>query len=455
QVRICSSSNASASTQQEHEPLAGPRRNKSKLGCRECKAKRVKCDEAYPICKRCQRQGLVCSSAPRSSQWQVETPWLSLQPSTLVNRRLLQYWLEKVSQTLVIDPENNPFPFLTLEYITQSPALLHAIQSVSANHEQYYSAIAPIIALEEHGKAIACLRREINRSQHAPTAHFLTILLLALAQGADSDMTDYGKQHLFGARALIKSMLQDTSMSTTNYHAFRLCLGMYLYWDACSSFLVDPCEPDGLNLLNMSDTVHRIGDWHHPMYGTCSKLLFMIGNVGRYCRHILDSPQNRDLLQEAILEGQLTTWKASPPNPGLGHLYEAFRKHGLIFLYRARAHAKSSCLADPGPSETQEYLIQQYAEETVRHLMQIPATSNYLNFQALPLVTAGSELSGSNHFLRDQVRHRLRAIYSLNRLPTNLLALQGLEEIWDGRDSGNQSFWLLHMLQNDRRLLLG
>lgn len=453
QVTVRSSSQAS--TQQEHEPLAGPRRNKSKLGCRECKAKRVKCDEAYPTCKRCQRQGLVCSSAPRSSQWQVETPWLSLQPNTLVNRRLLQYWLEKVSQTLVIDPGNNPFSNLTLENIAQSPALLHAIQSFSANHEQYYSANAPIIALEEHGKAIACLRREINQSQNTPSAHFLTILLLALAQGADADATDYGKQHLFGARALINSMLQDTSMSTTNDLAVRLCLGMYLYWDACSSFLVDPCEPDGLDLLNMSNAVHRIGDWHHPMYGTCSKLLFMIGNVGRYCRQILDSPQNRDLLQEAVLEAQLTTWKTSPPDPGLGHLYEAFRNHGLIFLYRARAHAQSSCLADPDSSQAQESLIQQYAEEAVRHLMQIPATSNYLNFQSLPLVTAGSELTKLNHVMRDQVRHRLRAIYSLNRLPASLLAIQCLEEIWDARDSGNPSFWLLHMLQNDRRLLLG
>lgn len=98
--------------------------------------KRVKCDEAYPTCKRCQRQGLVCSSAPRLTQWQVETPWLSLQPKTHVKPRLLQYWLEKVSQVSVIDPENNPFSFPLLEHIAQSPALLHAIQSVSASHEQ-------------------------------------------------------------------------------------------------------------------------------------------------------------------------------------------------------------------------------------------------------------------------------------------------------------------------------
>ena len=452
QVTVNSSLNPN--TQQEHESLPSRPRNKSKLGCRECKAKRVKCDEAFPTCKRCQRQGLVCSSVPRPTQWQVETPWLSLQPRTHVNSRLLQYWLEKVSQASVIDPEDNPFSFPILEHVTKSPALLHAIQSVSANHEQYFPAKTPILALEERGKAIACLRREMNKVQRAPYTQFLTIILLALTHVADSDPKEYGKQHLLGARALINSMLQDISMSTTNDPMIRLCLGIYLYWDMCSSFLVDPCEPQVLDLLNISIAVHRMGDWHHPMYGTCSRLLFIIAHVGRYCRRVHDMPQSRNPTQEAMLEAQLTTWVTSPPNPDLGHLYEAFRNHGLVFLYRSRAHALGGCPTDPGVTEVQESLILQYAEETVRHLLLIPASSNVINFQSLPLLAAGSELTESNHFLRDEVRGRLRAIYSLNRLPANLMALQLIEELWDARDSGTPSFWLSHTLQKDWRLLL-
>ncbi|KAI9034921.1 Zn(II)2Cys6 transcription factor [Aspergillus affinis] len=449
------SSSLHPSTQQEHESLPARPRNKSKLGCRECKTKRVKCDEAYPTCKRCQRQGLVCSSVPRLTQWQVETPWLSLQPKTHVNRRLLQYWLEKVSQTLVIDPENNPFSFSILKHVCQSSALLHAIQSVSASHEQYFPAKTFTLALQERGKAIACLRREMDQIQHATYTHFLTIMLLALTQVADSDPKDYGKQHLFGARALINSMLRDTSMSTTNDPMVRLCLGVYLYWDMCSSFLVEPCEPQGLDLFTISLAVHRMGDWHHPMYGTCSRLLFIIANIGRYCRLVHDMPQNRNPMQEAMLEAQLSTRTTRPPNPDLDHLYEAFRNHGLVFLYRSRAHAQRGCPTDPDVTETQESLILQYAEETIRHLILIPASSYYLNFQSLPLLTAGSELTESNHFLRDKVRSRLRAIYSLNRLPANLIVLSFVEELWDARDSGNPSFWLSHMLQRDWRLFLG
>ncbi|KAL4947694.1 fungal-specific transcription factor domain-containing protein [Aspergillus filifer] len=448
------SSSLNSSTQQEHKSLPGRPRNKSKLGCRECKAKRVKCDEAYPMCKRCQRQGIVCSSAPRLTQWQVESPWLALQPKTHVKPRLLQYWLEKVSQASVVDPENNPFSFPILEHVAQSPALLHAIQSVSASHEQYFPAKTPVLALEERGKAIACLRREMIRNQRAPYTHFLTIMLLALTQVADSNPEDYGKQHLFAARALINSMLQDISMSTTNDPVVRLCLGIYLYWDMCSSFLVEPCEQQGLNLLNISLMVHRMGDWHHPMYGTCSRLLLIIANVGRYCREVHDMPQNRNPTQEAMLEAQLSTCATSPGNPDLGHLYEAFRNHGLVFLCRSRAHAQRGCPTDLAVTEAQESLILHYAKETVRHLLLIPASSYTLNFQSLPLLAAGSELTESDHFLRDEVRGRLRAIYSLNRLPTNLMALQLVEELWDARDSGNPSFWLSHTLQRNWRLLL-
>lgn len=63
----------------------------------------------------------------------------------------------------------------------------------------------------------------------------------------------------------------------------------------------------------------------------------ILANVGRYCRQVLDSPQHRNLTQEVTLEHQLYTWETCPPNAGLGHLYEAFRKHGLILLYRAGA----------------------------------------------------------------------------------------------------------------------
>jgi hypothetical protein len=354
---------------------------------------------------------------------------------------------------LVIEPEDNPYSFPALEYILQSPALVHTIQSLSANHEQYFPAHAPIVALEERGKALASLRKEVDQNQQPPQAFLLTVMLMTLVQAADCNMKDYGKEHLIAVRILINGMLQNTSSLMDGEPLARLCLGMYLYGDMCTAFLLDSDEEPPINSLNMSIAIHRMGNWHHPMYGPCTELLFILGNVGRYCRGVLDS-QQRDFTQEAILEQQLLCWKVYPPNINLGHLYEAFRKYGLIFLYRASG--RNDQFTNPDLMlRSRDSLIKCYAEETVRRLMQIPASSNYLNFQSLPLLAAGSELTGSRNPLRDQVRERLRAVYSLNRLPVNLHALQLLEELWNSRDKGNPSFWLQRMLQKNWRLLLG
>lgn len=309
------------------------------------------------------------------------------------------------------------------------------------------------MALEERGKALVSLRKEVEQNQRMPQAFLLTTMLLSLAHGTDCDMNDYGKQHLFAARSLINKMLQNVSDLVDDDPLARLCLGMYLYWDMCSAFLVDPEEDQTIDSLNMSIAIHKMGNWHHPMYGPCTDLLFILGNVGRYCRQILDS-RHRNFTQEAIFEQQLYCWQACPPDISLGHLYEAFRKYGLIFLYRTSG--QNNRFTNPDLLfQNQQSLIQKYAEDTIRHLMQIPTTSNYLNFQSLILLATGAELAESDNSLRDEVRERLRAIYSLNRLPTNLRALQLLEELWCARDNGNTSFWLQYMLQKDWYLLLG
>ncbi|KAF4250502.1 hypothetical protein CNMCM8980_000870 [Aspergillus fumigatiaffinis] len=382
-----------------------------------------------------------------------ETPLFSSQVEATINRRLLQYWLERVSQMLVIDPGDNPYSFPALEYITKSAALVHIIQSISAQHEQYFPTQAPIIALKERGKALASFRKELEHVETTPRASLLTAMLLALSHGVDPDMTDFGKEHLFAARILVNRMLQDTSALSEPDCLPRLCFGMYLYADMCSAFLVDPDEQQQSNSLEFAIAVQRMGLWHHPMYGSCTELLFILANVGRYCRQVIHS-QRRNPSQEAILEQQLYKWSACSAMPALDLLYEALRKHGLIFLYRITGWNAS--FTNPALKESSlEAVIHNYAIEAVQGLLQIPITSNYLNFQSLPLLTAGSELGESESGLRDQVRQRFRAVYSLNRLPANLHALQLLEELWAAHDSGKSCFWVRYMLQKGWRLLLG
>ncbi|KAI9035827.1 Zn(II)2Cys6 transcription factor [Aspergillus affinis] len=430
-------------------------RSKSKLGCRQCKTKRVKCDETYPVCQRCIRQGLICSAPSRLTQWQLEIPWFLPTVDSVVHRRLFQYWLERVSQQLVIDPEDNPFSFPILEYIAESPALVHIIQSVSARHEVYYSAEATVTALEERGNALVSFRAELERSQTEPRASLLTAMLLALSHGADhDDMADYGKEHIFAAGILARRIVRDISQDSENDYMARLCFGMYLYMDMCSAFLVDSTEqPQRPYSLDVSIAVHKMGSWHHPMYGSCTELLYILANMGRYCRRALDS-ETHDRQQEGILEQQILGWDLSAANHSLRLLYESLRSHGLILLYRISGYHGQ--FINPGLADLpMEDLIHRDAIRTINQLLEIPNSSNYLNFQTLPMLTAASELGMNDGQLQDKVRQRFKAIYSLNRLPAILQAIDLLEELWTTRTYGDRSSWLDFMLKRGWRLQLG
>lgn len=51
------------SPDQAQQATASPKKHtKSRFGCKECKLRRVKCDQTHPVCIRCQRRGSVCFS---------------------------------------------------------------------------------------------------------------------------------------------------------------------------------------------------------------------------------------------------------------------------------------------------------------------------------------------------------------------------------------------------------
>lgn len=51
--------------------------------------------------------------------------------------------------------------------------------------------------------------------------------------------------------------------------------------------------------------------------------------------------------------------------------------------------------------------------------------------------------------LRNEVKQRFKAIYSLNRIPANLRAIKLLEELWTLRAAGIKMSWLVLLLQKN------
>ncbi|OJJ42391.1 hypothetical protein ASPZODRAFT_155310 [Penicilliopsis zonata CBS 506.65] len=451
---------ATIATRQDEPPTPTRELRKSRFGCKNCKRRRVKCDETFPVCLRCQKRGAVCEAVPQLRQWQVEVPSLALPasvyPASPRHRRLVRYWCERASQIMVLDPDLNPFSFPIVAYLEQSPALLHTITSIGAAHEQFFHKDRLETCLEERSVALGLLRAEVGLTPRPLPTTFLSVFMLGLSSSwIQDEPAEFGYEHLSAARALIDLIIASPDLYNTPFAT--LALGSYLYWDMACSFLVDPRLHTELNVPSMYSAVQSTLGVFHPITGYFVEIMYLLGNLGRYCRCVVESGVRNPLLEHA-LEEQLLAWEPSRTDQQLGLLGDAFKNHGLINLYRICGRPgddQDEPNQDTDHDDFTDQLIRQYAVQTVRDLILIPTTNWYTNMQAICLLTAGSELTAADDTERMLVVERFNALYSINRLPANLKALEILDDTWQARDRGDTRSWLHFMLHRGLRLMLG
>ncbi|KAH7145515.1 fungal-specific transcription factor domain-containing protein [Dactylonectria estremocensis] len=465
---------------------------RSRSGCTECKRRRVKCDETFPVCIRCQKRASFCQSAPRLTKWQPEAPWIKLgtglwpssdvQPPGALNpddKALLRYWLERASQIMVIDPDENPLSFPILEYLDQSPSLKHALQSVGAGHRNYFHPEKLSKCLEERSSALRSIIHELSYPGDNLFPLFLSVLLVGLSTAWTNPPTaDFGQQHLRGARALVDILVSNPSDRESRPPYFNLVIGAYLYWDMATAFLIPAEQQVPLNNADMYSAVLDVGQEYHPIGGYSTEIFYLLGNVGRYCRSVVETGI-RDASVEVALEEEMEKWEPNRDNPQLGLVSDAFRSHGLISLaaicYRRRSSeaAQDAIFSAMLSAETEEAVewwqdlgtcfvddeleasICSRALAVVQDLTSIPSSHACTNLQAIPLFTAGSELTKEDKRERDLVLQRFKELYSLNHLRANLTALQVLPEIWERRDAGETISWLELMIEKNWNIMLG
>lgn len=436
---------------------------KSRRGCRECKRRRVKCDETFPVCLRCQRSGAVCCPMPRLDQWQFEVPGIAstgpqinqsvIRHGSHVNRKLLQTWLQTTSRMMVLDPDWNPLSLPLLHHCASSTSLVHAVQSIAAGYQEFFRTPQLVLSLEERSKAFAALRSELATGQVSLIACFLTAFLLGLSSTyIDGQIFDFGKEHYFGARHLLLSILSDESLST---ETTGFLIGAFVYWDMTCSALFDPL---GTLLLDDSPIYQHAWEMatnHHPITGLCTSLFSLLGNIGRHCRAVVEL-HAQDPVAELQYEETLLSWRADQPDALWELTADAFRSHGLIMLYRiCGRHPEFEAGGQMSSDVETEALIREYALSVITNFAQIPVTSDFVSLQPMPLMTAGAELRKDDLDLRNWVVARFRALFSFNRLPASLHAVKLLEELWELRDKGETTSWLELMLLKNWRLRLG
>ncbi|TVY69323.1 hypothetical protein Focb16_v000023 [Fusarium oxysporum f. sp. cubense] len=416
------------------------RQAKSKAACQECKLRRVKCDERYPVCGHCERRGAVCKPAPPKSIWKLEMPLLIQQAFTKDDgtscSMLLQYYFERVCHIMVLDPEHshNPLSLPLLHLFNQSSALLHVVQSIAAAHKNGFRHSDNLTeCLVERKHALVSMQQELFQARKHPVATFLTIFLLGISSPWIEE--SMGLEHLVGARDVIDLLLNDPAIRPSD-PTMQLIMGLYIWWEMASSFSLDHTRQRPLDAGVIYEVVQANQQQYHPLAGYSLDLFHIVANLNHYCRRIVDG-EVHDHRVEASLEEQLLSWIPNQENELSFLLSDAYRKHGLIQLHRI-------CGPSEGQSEQEnEGLIQQWATEAMNSLLQIPLTSSYLNFQPIPLLSAASEIPADNPKQRQEIRSRFKALYSLNNLPVMLDAIDLLEEIWELRTLGITTPWLV------------
>ncbi|KAL6885725.1 hypothetical protein GGI43DRAFT_432401 [Trichoderma evansii] len=171
------------------------KRKSSRFGCRNCKLRKLKCDETRPYCSRCRTYGVYCNFGFNVSdlqpvhQKQTKEEVVSLfdvpRPRSIISNAI---WVDDGLTYFTLDPKDqmlfNRFRYLTIHSLGGSemvhiweshmlqacfncPFLMHGTLAVAAVHERYFE-MAPTY------------RRSLRESYHV--SQFITLFSKRLSQ---------------------------------------------------------------------------------------------------------------------------------------------------------------------------------------------------------------------------------------------------------------------------------
>ena len=123
--------------------------SKVRTGCGTCKARRVKCDEAKPTCRRCAAGGRKCEydaarAAPRPRN--VITVYLpptqlQAQPTCLANDRGIDYFHHNLAARLEGQFNSSFWTRLVLQLAQAEPSIRHAVSALGVTYQDVESSL--------------------------------------------------------------------------------------------------------------------------------------------------------------------------------------------------------------------------------------------------------------------------------------------------------------------------
>lgn len=336
-------------------------------------------------------------------------------------------------------PTENPWRTLIWPLARESPALYHAISSMTAFHGAHEIPMLHTPGMAHMTKSIKKLAFEIENMRL--DSALATSLALAFSEGWDSHVST-GVQHLRGAKAMVNNAMvkhrrdmQLGQMTTQDASRLKFLCNTFVYMDVIAR-LTSLEEANELNFEEILATVNApFGDQMEvdPLMGCATTLFPLIGRAANLIQRVRKTESNsltlvstamelKELLQQWQVPSALLFEPPEDPNSEVQHSIqtaEAYRYATLLYLHQAVPEI---------PSDSAQTL----AKKVLVTLASVPLSSRTTIVQIFPLFAASCEVTDPED--RNWVQQRWTAMMARLRIGNVTSCWSVVQEVWTRRD---------------------
>lgn len=332
-------------------------------------------------------------------------------------------------------PTENPWRMLIWPLATESPALYHAIASMTAFHMSRDRPWLRVEGIEHMRQSATFLAQGFGSGLIRSDAALATTLVLAFSEAFDRH-TSSGTEHLRGAKELVNQALTkyQTSESTSEgRQMFTFLYNTWVYLDVLARLTSE--DDDDLQTLD-SPVLHgplSRTNQVDPLLGCAATLFPLIGRVASLVQRVRKAEKNScSIISQAMeIKAQLEDWapdleefyeKPEDPLSEVAHCIntaEAYRWATLLYLHQA-------------VPELSSLTAHELAEKVMNLIAAIPLKSRSCIVHIYPLLAAGCEAIGREE--REWVDSRWENMCNRMWIGNVEKAWEVVREVWRRRD---------------------
>lgn len=331
-------------------------------------------------------------------------------------------------------PTENPWRTMMWPLARDSPALYHAISSMTAFHSSKEQPGLRVVGMEHMRRSVRYLAEGL-KTMRTETA-LATTLVLAFAESWDQHISS-GTEHLRGARILLNQALtrhKRHALNVMDFGRLQFLCNTWIYMDVIARLTcIDDDDSDCFDAV-LANTHGPLIPYQNidPLMGCASTLFPLIGRAANLIRKVRTSSTNsiNVISQANELKAALENWQApsafevpEDPTSEIQHSLqtaEAYRWATLLYLHQAVPEIPFKSAA-------------QLAEKVLVYLATVPLTSRTIIVQIYPLLAAGCEASSAED--RKWVKDRWAAMMSRMLIGNLDRCWEVIQEVWNRRDA--------------------